>query len=280
MRFLLILLAAGLAHARTVRDVPYVGNAGPRQTLDLHLPQGQALHARPVVIAIHGGGWTVGDKAEQGFLQPKTRWLMRHGFIVASINYRLSPQARHPAHVDDVRAAIAWVTRHIGKYGGDPHRLYLLGHSAGAHLAALAAVDAPRLEAAGIDPGWISGVVLIDGAGYDIPRQLREDRINPQIDRMINDAFTGSRRLQLDASPVYRIHGGPPPFLILHETLRPGFARQAKRLEAALRRHGGRVTRIPVPGKNHLTISRHLGRPRDPLTRVVTTFLTNTPRNP
>lgn len=279
-KILIFLLATGLAHARTIRDVPYVPDAGPLQTLDLHVPRGLAIHPRPVVIAIHGGGWTVGDKSEQGFLQPKTRWLNRHGFIVASINYRLSPDVRHPAHVNDVRSAIAWVTRHISEYGGDPRNLYLLGHSAGAHLAALAAVDAPRLRAAGIDPTSISGVILIDGAGYDIPLQLREDQVNPQIDRFITAAFTGKQRLQRDASPVHRIHGKPPPVLILHETLRHGFVRQAELLEAALTRHGGRVTRIPVPKKNHLTISRHLGRPRDPLTRVVTTFLVNTPREP
>jgi arylformamidase len=261
--------------AKVVRDLPYAGKgSGPLRTLDLHTPDAKREKPRPIFILIHGGGWRTGDKSNSHFAEPKTKWLLDGGYIVASINYRLSPAVQHPAHIEDTCKAIAWVQEHAADFGGDRHRIYLLGHSAGAHLAALAAVDVDRLKSAGADPAGIKGVVLLDGAGYDIPQQypyLRDDSV---MQKMYRDAFTDDPSKQRDASPVHRVTTKPPPFLILHITRRLDSPRQSRLLADALRKEGGTAEVVPIPGKSHGTINADCGKPGDPVTLAITEFLT------
>jgi arylformamidase len=275
VRILLTCLSLLLpAHAKVLRDVPYAGKeSGPFRTLDLHAPEKKGSTPRPVFLLIHGGGWRTGDKSNGNFAEPKTSWLVGSGHVVASVNYRLSPKVKHPAHVEDVCRAIAWVQKHVAKSGGDPGRIYLLGHSAGAHLAALAAVDVARLKAAGADPAGIRGVVLLDGAGYDIPRQYPVLREGSLMQRMYRDAFTDDPAKQRDASPAHRITSKPPPFLILHVTNRRDSPRQSRFLAEALRAKGGIAEVVPVPGKNHGTINADCGKPDDPVTVAIAKFL-------
>jgi acetyl esterase/lipase len=265
------------ACAEVRRDLPYAGKAsGPFRTLDLHVPASKTAGPRPVFILIHGGGWRTGDKSNRNFAEPKTGWLLDQGYIVASINYRLSPKVRHPAHIEDVCSAIAWVQKHIAKSGGDPRRIHLLGHSAGAHLAALAAVDHARLRTAGADPAGIRGVVLLDGAGYDIPHQYAGLRPGSVMQRMYRDAFSEDPARQRDASPALRVEAQAPPFLILHITGRRDSPRQAKRLADALRKKGGIAEIVPVPGKNHGSINADCGKRGDPVTEAIEHFLRKT----
>ncbi|MEK7952604.1 alpha/beta hydrolase [Luteolibacter soli] len=272
--FCLSLMLATHAPAKVVRDLPYAGKgSGPLRTLDLHTPDEKREKPRPVFILIHGGGWRVGDKSNGHFAEPKTQWLLDAGYDVASINYRLSPAVEHPAHVEDACKAIAWVQGHAAEFGGDPQRIYLLGHSAGAHLAALAAVDVERLKAAGADPAGIMGVVLLDGAGYDIPLEYPSLREGSVMQKMYRDAFTSDPEKQRNASPVYRVTVKPPPFLILHTTRRLDSPRQSKLLAEALREKGGTVEVVPVPGKNHGTINADCGKPGDPVTVAIERFL-------
>ena len=266
------LLLALAAHATELKDIPYVPNGDPLQKLDLHLPE-KGPSPQPVIVAIHGGGWAIGDKSNASFLAPKTQWFNDHGFIVASVNYRLSPAVKHPAHIDDVCASIAWIQQHIKKHGGDPNQLYLLGHSAGAHLAALAAVDQKRLKAAGVKPSGIRGAILIDGAGYDIPRQMRTGSPLARVEGMYADAFTLDPATQRDASPALRVTIKPPPFLILHVKRRADATAQAELLSRALEAKGGNVTVVPIWGKTHMTINRDFGRPGDATTRAASMFL-------
>lgn len=277
MRFLIpamMLFASADAAPRVLRDLPYAGKVSdPLQGLDLHLPEGGAVKPRPVFILIHGGGWVMGDKANAGFAEPKTSWLLDAGYIVASVNYRLSPVVRHPGHVEDVRRAIAWVQRNIPRHGGDPRRIWLLGHSAGAHLAALAAVDAAGLRAAGGDPDGLRGVVLLDGAGYDIPRQYPGLREGSALRKMYRLAFTDDPAKQRDASPVHRVDRKPPPFLILHVARRGDSRRQSALLAEALRAKGGRAEVVAVAGKNHGSISADCGKQGDPVTLAIAKFL-------
>ena len=122
MRWLVILLTTCLsAHAEVKRDLAYVAEGHERQKLDLYVPEKRGKEAMPVLIAIHGGAWAFGDKANHGFAKPKFAWFNQQGFIVASINYRLSPAVTHPAHIQDVSKAVAWVGKNIAKYGGDPN---------------------------------------------------------------------------------------------------------------------------------------------------------------
>ena len=263
------------AHAKVVRDLPYAGKGShPRQVLDLHVPAEKREKPRPIFILIHGGGWRMGDKSNAHFAEPKTSWLLDGGYLVASINYRLSPAVQHPAHVEDACKAIAWVQQHAADFGGDPRRIYLLGHSAGAHLAALAAVDVARLKAAGANPADIKGVVLLDGAGYDIPQQYPLLREGSMMQKMYRDAFTSDPAKQRDASPVHRVTTKPPPFLILHITRRLDSPRQARLLAEVLREKGGTAEVVPIPGKSHGTINADCGKPGDPVTLAIAKFLT------
>jgi acetyl esterase/lipase len=272
MKSLMLLTLLLVADAADLRDIPYVADADPLQKLDLHLPEA-AKTLQPVVVAIHGGGWAIGDKKNHSFVQPKTDWFNDHGFIVASVNYRLSPAVKHPVHIEDVCQAIAWIQKHIGKHGGDPNQLYLLGHSAGAHLAALAAVDQKRLKAAGVDPGGIRGAILIDGAAYDVPKQMRTGTPLARKEGMYANAFTLDPDTQKDASPALQVTVKPPPFLILHVKHRADSATQAGTLQRALEAKGGSVTVVPVYGKTHMTINRDFGRIGDPTTKAAATFL-------
>lgn len=137
------LAAAGV---RMILDLPYVTDADAAQRLDLRIPERSGGDPLPVVILVHGGGWSGGDKS--GAEKPNsgadiTPWfapLARTGFLVVSTDHRLAPAHRWPACLDDTRAAVTWVHRHIAEYGGDPERIALMGHSAGGHLAPLAAL--------------------------------------------------------------------------------------------------------------------------------------------
>ena len=269
--FLLIL--ASLASARTLRDLPYAGKKShPYQKLDLYLPDQPSEKSRPVFILIHGGGWSMGDKSNKHFLQPKTSWLLESGYIVASINYRLAPTAKHPKQVEDVLRSITWIQKYIARHGGDPQRIYLLGHSAGAHLAALAAVDSARQKTAGIDPATIRGVVLLDGAGYDITRQYPALREGGAMQKMYRHAFTDDPATQRDASTVHRVTTRAPPFLILHVARRADSRLQSNLLATALREEGGKAKVLAVD-KTHATINADCGKKGDPVTNAISAFL-------
>ena len=120
---------------------------------------------RPVMIYVHGGGWIGGDKAHVG---AKPEFFTQAGYVFVSVNYRLSPQAKFPAHVQDVASAILWAMKTIAQYGGDPNQIYLMGHSAGGQLVTLVATDEQYLKADGAGLSLIKGVISLDTAAYDI----------------------------------------------------------------------------------------------------------------
>ncbi len=275
---LAVLASAGPARgddgsdAKVIHDVPYVStpNGSPLlRSLDLYVPARAGASPRPIVVYVHGGAWRMGDKRR---VDEKPRLFLDAGFLVASVNYRLSPAVRHPAHVEDVAAALAWLRANAAAHGGDPARLVLVGHSAGAHLVALVATDVRRLEAAGVPPGAIRGVVPLDGAGYDIPAQIAA---NPLARGMFESAFGADAAGQLDASPLRHARPGrkPPPFLLVHAGDRAASRAQAEALAAALERAGGRAALRHAPDKNHGSVNRDLGRPGDALTGAVLDFV-------
>lgn len=279
-RLFVLLFTCMSCHAKVLRDINYVPNGHDLQKLDLHLPKKKGDSTAPVLIAIHGGAWAFGDKTNYSFIQPKTRWFNDKGFIVASINYRLSPAVTHPEHIQDVAKAVAWIEDNISKYGGDPKQLYLLGHSAGAHLAALAAVDVVRMQEAGANPNSIRGVILLDGAAYHVPKQVATVW---RKDNLYTKAFTQDAKIQRDASPTLKVtamKGSPPPFLILHVADRDESKAQSQDFSAAIKAKGGHAQVISVEGKSHATINRDLGKPGDATTRAVNAFLKQVPGNP
>ena len=269
----LLVLSCLSCHSAVIRDLAYVEGGHERQKLDLHLPANKGKGGAPVLIAIHGGAWAFGDKANFGFAKPKFQWFNEQGFIVASINYRLSPAVTHPSHIEDVCQAVAWVEDHIAKHGGDPKKIYLIGHSAGAHLAALVAVDEKRLKVAGGNPESIKGVILLDGAAYHVPKQVATSF---RKDNMFSRAFTHDKKTQQDASPTLKValmNGTPPPYLILHVANRKESRSQSEELAEALKAKGGKAEVLAIEGKTHGSINRDMGKEGDATTTAVAKFL-------
>lgn len=254
---------------KDAKDVAYSREGGSRTRLDLHAPGDGKDH--PVVLWVHGGAWRLGDKSQVG---SKPRAFNERGYVLVSINYRLHPAVTYREQAGDIAQAIRWVHDHAREYGGDPGKVFLMGHSAGAHLVALAATDGRYLASAGLKPGDLSGVILLDGAGYDIPRQIRQALL-PRMKTMYTSVFTENEATQTDASPVTHVgkDKGIPPFLILHVASRADSKAQSEELAAKLRAAGVSANVVPARGKTHATINRELGEPDDAPTREVFEFL-------
>jgi acetyl esterase/lipase len=261
---------------RLEKDLPYheaEGVSPSLLSLDLYGPkEGEKL---PVILFIHGGGWRGGDKksaASKGF------FFAQKGFVLVSVNYRLSPKVAHPVHVQDVIRSVAWVRENVAEYGGDPETIFVMGHSAGAHLAALAAIDDKRLKEAGL-PGLplFRGAVLLDGAGYDIPATLKDAEDNPSRSTLFKTAFGEEEEGWKDASPTLRAgeESGFAPFLILHVAGREASEVQSKGLKEALEGSGGKARVLPAEGKTHGSINKEIGKEGDVVTARILRFLEN-----
>ena len=255
---------------KVTRDVAYDEADDSLRSLDIYAPAD--ARGLPVMVFIHGGGWRQGDKGQAA---EKGRFFVERGWLLVSINYRLSPAVQHPVHIEDVIRAVAWVKAEIADYGGDPERISLMGHSAGAHLAALAGVDTRRLAAEGLTPSDVSSVILLDGAGYDIAWQVNELgglRAAPMFRGAFGDAEEGWN----DASPVVQAKSAAdmPRFLIFHVASRDDSRRQSERLADAVRASGGQAAVVAAAGKTHGTINREIGLDGDPVTAIVMRVLT------
>ncbi|WP_045234239.1 alpha/beta hydrolase [Deinococcus pimensis] len=229
----------GLAVTQDVRYGPET-----RQVLDVYAP-GNAKDA-PVVMFVHGGSWTGGDKSDYRFVGES---FARAGYVTVVMNYRLAPANRYPAYVQDAARAIRWTTDNVGAYGGDPHRLFVTGHSAGAFNAVEVVMNERWLREAGVPVGRIRGVVGIAGP-YDYDFRNFPSR----------NAFPENADPE-DVMPSRHVRRDPPPTLLLvaarDQLVGP---ENATRMEAALRAAGGDVTREVLPNLDHYTIVGSLSR--------------------
>ena len=146
------------AELTVTRDLPYVADGHERQVLDVHAPSG--AKNLPVVFWIHGGGWQAGDKTA---VQVKPQAFVDRGFVFVAMNYRLLPHVEMGEIIRDIAKSAHWVHDHIAEYGGDPERMLVMGHSAGAQLAALICTDDRYLHAEGLSLNMVKGCVPVDG---------------------------------------------------------------------------------------------------------------------
>src|SRR3954453_6057 len=197
-------------------DRAYVPGGGKRQKLDVFAPKGGDGDRFPVVLLLHGGTWMFGDKDFSGLYRDAAKNLAKNGVVAVVPNYRLSPLVRHPEHAKDVARAFAWTVKNVDRYGGDPDRIILVGHSAGGHLAALLAADerylkAPKLKLTDKQRQSLRGVVSLCGV-YRVPRDDEFKRmLVPVLRNFIGDSETSAfaRTLQ----PLARAIGeGLNPF--------------------------------------------------------------------
>src|SRR5262245_48922581 len=167
-RFSYLLVAVAFlseARAQDVKwDIPYAHKGHERQVRDVYSPKN--AKNLPVVFWIHGGGWQAGDKTS---VQSKPQAFVDKGFVFVSTNYQLLPSVDMGTIFRDIAKSIHWVHDHIAQYGGDPKRLLVMGHSAGAQLAALVCIDDRYLKAEGLSLNIIKGCVPVDGDTYDVP---------------------------------------------------------------------------------------------------------------
>lgn len=251
--------ALSMAAEKTAKDIVYARGADDKSntSLDVYALAEGADH--PIMIWIHGGGWQFGNKS-QVHLKPQA--FNEKGFVFVSVGYRFHPAVTYKEQAGDIARAIDWVAKNAKEYGGSPEQIYLMGHSAGAHLAALVATDHRYLEAAGRKLDVLKGVVLLDGAGYDVPRQVQLSFL-PKVKKFYTNVFTEDKGAQTDASPITHVakNKGIPPFLILHVARRPDAKIQSEALGAKLTQAGVEVKVVPAEGKSHATINRELGIP-------------------
>ena len=227
----------------------------------------------PLLLFVHGGGWKRGDKRSATGMQKVAHWT-QEGFAFAPINYRLVPAATVEQQAADVSAAVAWLRGHAAQLGIDASRVVLMGHSAGAHLVALVGTDPQYVAAAGLLLSDLRGVIALDGACYDIPRQLAA--AGRFMRGTYTEAFGTETARQRALSPALQdMKRHTPAFLIVHIDRADGRA-QSELLAKALMQAGTPAQIQDVGGAGllgHLEINRSLGRADYPATAVVDAWL-------
>lgn len=228
-----------------------------KHKLDIYTPKGQT--GLPVFFFIHGGAWRSGDRTQY---PPLGNRYAREGFVTVVPSYRLAPRHPHPAQIEDVAAAFAWTVRHIASYGGDTNRIYVGGHSAGGHLAALLSLDKRHLAAHQISSGLIRGVLTFSGV------------FNLTTGESQESVFGRDLQFRREASPLFHIQSDAPPFLVTYcqwdYFSLPG---QAKEFHRALRGEGIAAELVYVPGENHISEMLNVTRESDPTVAAAVKFM-------
>ncbi|NWF83812.1 MAG: carboxylesterase family protein [Bryobacteraceae bacterium] len=267
-------IAPGQSAPRIERDIPYAEPRNERQLLDIYAPAGAAR--LPVVVWVHGGGWMRGGKED---MNHKPAAFTEKGFLFVPVNYRFIPAVAMDTIVRDVAKAVGWVHRNIASRGGDPARILLMGHSAGAQLAALLAIDSRYIEAEGVPRSSIKGCVPVDGDTYDVPLQVataaaRRKSLNQPPPKMGHPEKFGNLERQRELSAVNHVapNRGIPPFLLLHVASHTDTTAQAYRLWAALDQAGVPASLFGAEETDHVKLDRDLGLPADPATQALFAF--------
>ena len=216
-----------------------------RQKLDVWVPRTKSSAPLPVVVFFYGGGWVKGERGNYGFA---ARAFASRGFVVVVPDYRLVPEVHFPSFIQDGALAVRWARDHAGEYGGDPQRILLSGHSAGAYISAMLALDRHYLDAVGVDAKAIKGAALLSGP-YDF---------YPFTEQRWEDAL-GNWPRPLETQPITFARKDAPPMLLMHGTadtvVRPY---NAENLAAKLRRLGAPVELKLYSGKSHIDTVKSL----------------------
>jgi acetyl esterase/lipase len=277
MNFLVpLLMTTALATQDVARDIPYAEPTLDRQVLDISAPKD--AKNLPVIFWIHGGGWQAGDKSE---VKEKPRAFVERGFVFVSTNYRLLPKVEMLTIFQDVAKSLGWVYKNIASRGGDPNRIFVMGHSAGAQLAALLCIDERYLKAEGVPLSAIRGCVPVDGDTYDLPAIVEtvETRLRahgeppPKFGHRVK--FGNDPEKLRDYSAVTHVEKGKgiPPFLILYVADHPDTSAQARRLLRALKEADVPATAFGAKETNHNRLNDNLGVPDDPAWKAVEEFV-------
>ncbi len=245
------------------RNVDYVAGsdyANDKDKLDLFMPEG--IDDAPVLVFFHGGALTAGNKSAGEALA--TRFVPQ-GVGIVSANYRLSPGVMHPAHTQDAAAAFAWVVENIERYGGDPERVFVSGHSAGAYLAALVALDPSYLAAHGLGLEAVRGAIPI--SAFLFVEETARDRIKT--------VWGEDPAAWLSASVTPHIVPGRPPMLLIYADGDDAWRRgQNEKFGEAMHAAGNHDIRIvQVPDRNHTSLMSRMNASDDQIRDLVLSFI-------
>ncbi len=279
-----------------------------RHKLDVFYPRGG--RNCPVVMLVHGGIWMMGDKSCVGLYSAVGKFLARNGFMAVLPNYRLTPRVKHPEHIKDVARAFAWTVKHCRDYGGNPNDIFVSGHSAGGHLAALLATDETYLKAEGLKRSNIRGVITFSGV-YRIPEvnvcldfrpeqtktglmcevapisaldlhfplpnlgmgstnRLKKDWIISPLSLVFGD----DPKVREAASPISHVERGLPPFLIFYaERELPTLAPMAEEFAKALKEKRCEVEIHKAAHRSHHNIVFNATTLDDPVATATLDFI-------
>jgi acetyl esterase/lipase len=258
--------APGAAPAvKVTSDVDYVPNAeypDGKDRLDVYAPANASR--APVVVSIHGGALREGDKSKQAFVGQR---LAQAGFVTVVINYRLSPGVMHPAHVEDAAHAVAWARTHATEYGGDPRNLFVIGHSAGAYLAALLTLDPRYLAAYQMAATDLRGVVPVSAFFY-------VDRTGVAPDRP-KDVWGTDVAVWKAASPAAYLRKDLPPLLLLYADGDDAWRRtQNTEFATELKKAGAKDVEVRmIADRDHSSIWGRLKNPGDETAAAIVAFV-------
>lgn len=266
-----IALVSFSAHAELTitRNIHY--GPHPLQIVDVYQPDQCRERACPVVMWVHGGGWKRGDTGGSSSTQMQSTWASQ-GIVMVGVNYRLAPDYQYPVIAQDIAAAIHWASINIGQHGGDPTRISLLGHSAGAHLVALMGTNPRFLGEYGMSPKKnLANVFPIDTASFDLTEP------SPFVRKRVQPAFGSDPATLRDASPIWNAtsDGSYPPFIIAATQIRDDAVHTSRILQQKLRAAGGsaELMIMDYPGKGQLSahgaIAKDLANLDSTLTRAL-----------
>ncbi|GAA4470532.1 hypothetical protein GCM10023189_59270 [Nibrella saemangeumensis] len=250
----LLLLINECAMARAghrTKDIPYINTGMPyfspdRHTLDVYSPRDDKSH--PVVLFIHGGSWNSGSKNIYTFVG---RRLAAQGVIGVIINYRLAPAVTVPAMAEDCARAVVWTQQNIAGYGGDPNRIYVMGHSAGGGLAALLATNDALFMGRGLATNPVKGAILDDPGGLDMFDYLQ--KMEYPNDEQYLVPFGKDSTVWRTVSPLYHLQADTPPMLVyVGEKTYPSILNSTDKFRRQLQQLGIRHKFTTLPGKSHI----------------------------
>ena len=212
----------------------------PRQRLDVYAPESRTRTNHPVVVYFYGGAWQSGHRSDS---RGVARALAAQGILTIAADYRLYPEAVFPGFLEDPAAAVRWTRDHAREFGGDPGRIFVMGHSSGAHMASMLATDPRYLAAQGMSNTSLAGMIGLAGPYATIPTS------DPHMDEIFPAA------LRQRALPIAFVTGNEPPMLLAAGTADTDVdPHNSDRFADALRAHHGAVELKKYPGYGHDTI--------------------------
>lgn len=238
------------AGARALRDIAYGDD--PRQRFDVYLPA-QPREA-PIILFVHGGGWANGNKDNPGVVENKAAYWLPKGYLLVSTNYRMLPDTVPLDQARDVARALAAVQERAAEWGGDASRVLLMGHSAGAHLAALVGASTSLWREAGARKPC--GVVALDSGALDVPDLMERPHIPPLYHR----AFGSDASNWIASSPHHQLTRDAVPMLLVCSTRRPDACLQSRAMAERARSLGVAMDVLPE-NLSHTEVNRELGLP-------------------